>query len=1199
VTDELRQWIKTLQAQGVELWADGDQLRFRAPPGVLSAEARQQLSGRRDELLALLRAQAPAPAAAAVDSAAALLERLTRLDIRLSVDGDKLNVSAPKGAINPALREELGRRKEELKAHLIAQGHTPARQALPPLLPVPRLPDMPISHTQQRLWFLRQVDPASHAYNIPAVLRFTGALNEEVLERVLQTLVDRHESLRTRFIAVQGDPRCAIVSQLALNLERIDLSSLKVDALAAACKRAVAGIVQRPFDLTRAPLMHVGLIRESAESHVLALAIDHIVSDGLSIGLLMLEFQALYTQLVSGQEPQLAPMPVQYLDYAEWERQAFAQGALQEHMDFWQRELEGLPAMLQLPTDRPRPPVQTTRGARRTLQLSAELSQRLKAFGRQEGVTLYMVLMSAFQVLLHRHSGETDIAIGSAIANRNCTEVEHVVGFFANNLVLRADLSGDPSVRELLARVRERALRAYQHQAMPFDVLVEQLGTRRELDHSPLFQVLFVLQHMLLTGLELPDLRCEAVELEVKSARFDLAIDVFDIPQGLRCYFEYNTDLFDDSTIARLQGHYLRLLQALMATPEARISELPLLTEAEQAELLTERNATARDYPREQTVHGLFEAQAARTPDAQAVVFDGQSLSYAELNARANRLAHHLRALGAGPDGLVGVWMERGLDMVVALLAILKAGAAYVPLDPAFPQDRLDYMMEDAGLQVVLTHAALAPGLPQGVTGVCLDSDEARLAALSPLNLSPGAGPQNLAYVIYTSGSTGRPKGVMLEHRAVVNFLRSMQREPGIGAQDRFVAVTTLSFDIAGLEIHGPLTAGGTVVLASRAAALDGLRLAQLLERERATLLQATPATWRLLLDSGWRGRPGLKMLCGGEALPRELAEQLLATGGELWNMYGPTETTIWSTLERVTNPAQGIAIGKPIANTQVYVLEPSGQPAPIGVGGELCIGGDGLARGYRNREELTAEKFVTLDLPGVGPTRVYRTGDVVRWLADGRLAYVGRRDHQVKVRGFRIELGEIETVLARHPGVKSNVVHVREDTPGDQRLVAYVVAEPGATPEAEAMRATLRAQLPEYMVPNQFMLLEALPLTPNGKVDRKALPVPEAAAASEADEVAEALMSPVQRQVAALWRGILKLERVGLNANFFDLGGHSLLLVRLQAALKREFGQEIPLVELFQRTTVAAQAERLGTPVAGNSALERARARAAKQIQG
>jgi amino acid adenylation domain-containing protein len=574
-------------------------------------------------------------------------------------------------------------------------------------------------------------------------------------------------------------------------------------------------------------------------------------------------------------------------------------------------------------------------------------------------------------------------------------------------------------------------------------------------------------------------------------------------------------------------------------------------------------------------------------------------LDYGTLNRRANQVAHHLRTLGVGRESLVGVWMERSADMVVALLGVLKAGGAYVPLDPAFPADRIAYMMSDAGLEVVLTQSHLAATLGEGSPrAVCMDGDAGLLGAQPDSDPVPVCGAANLAYVIYTSGSTGRPKGVMIEHRSVVNFLLSMQREPGIGPADRFVSVTTLSFDIAGLEIHGPLTVGGAVVLASRATTLDGQRLGQLLDESEATLLQATPATWRLLLDSGWQGRPGMKMLCGGEGLPRELADRLLATGAELWNMYGPTETTIWSTLWRVTDTQRAISIGRPIANTQVYVLEPSGLPAPIGVGGELCIGGDGLARGYRGREDLTAEKFVTIEVPGVGERRVYRTGDVVRYLADGRLEFMGRRDHQVKVRGFRIELGEIETVLASHPGLQDSVVHVREDTPGDQRLVGYVVPAQGHSFDAEAARVTLRGKLPEYMIPNQFVTLQALPLTPNGKIDRNALPVPQAAAPDAPGDGIEALMSPLQRRVADLWREVLRIDHVGLHANFFDIGGHSLLLVRLQAAMKREFGRDLPLVELFQRTTVAAQAEGFAPPAAQDSALERARARAARQAQ-
>ncbi|HSX91436.1 MAG TPA: amino acid adenylation domain-containing protein [Hydrogenophaga sp.] len=1190
---ELRVWMQSLADQGVVVEANEGHLSLHAPARALSPHLYLQVSQRAEELTALSRGEDTAGVAGLGE----LIRRLSQLDIQLGLNGDKLTVNAPKGVLTEELREEIAQRKEALVAHLA--NRPTGRRGRGPLMPVARGPEMPIAHTQQRLWFLRQVDPRSSAYNIPVVVRLRGALDAQALQQALQLLLARHESLRTRFLTVQDEPRCAIEGNFLLELEQVHLSMLPGESREAASQRAIDEFVSRPFDLSTAPLMRAGLLNEDEQSNVFMVVIDHIVADGVSVGALMSELQNLYRASVRDESVELPLHAVQFVDYVVWEQQALAQGALASHVEFWKKELAGLPPLLQLPTDRPRAPVRTHAGARHIVRYSPEDSGLFKSFARQEGITLFMYLMSAFQVLMHRYSGQTDLAIGTAMANRNRSEVEQVVGFFANNVVIRGDLSGDPSFRAHMKRVRERALKAFTHRAMPFDVLVDVLGTSRELDRTPLFQVLFVMQHLAITDLMLEGLQCESIELTAAPARFDLAVDVYDAEQGLRIVFEYNTDLFDASTIERMAGHYEQLLRSAIATPDSPLSALPMLSEPQQRQLLIDWNATAVDYPREQTVHGLFEAQVARTPQAVAVRFDEQSLSYAELNARANRLAHHLRALGAGAGSLVGVWMERGLDMVVAILGILKAGAAYVPLDPAFPKDRIDYMMEDAALAIVVTQSALADGLPDGVHGVRLDASEAELVAQSPLNLPASAGPTDLAYVIYTSGSTGRPKGVMLEHRAVVNFLLSMQREPGITAQDRFVAVTTLSFDIAGLEIHGPLTVGGTVVLASRATALDGLRLAQLLERHEATLLQATPATWRLLLDSGWRGRPGMKMLCGGEGLPRELADKLIATGGELWNMYGPTETTIWSTVQRITDTARGISIGRPIANTQVYVLEPSGLPAPIGVGGELCIGGDGLARGYRNRDELTAEKFVTLDLPGVGPTRVYRTGDVVRFLADGRLEFVGRRDHQVKVRGFRIELGEIETVLSRHPGIKSNVVHVREDTPGDQRLVAYVVPTPGATPEAEAMRATLRAQLPEYMVPNQFVVLEAFPLTPNGKVDRKALPVPEASAPSEADEVAEALMSPVQRQVAALWRGILKLDRVGLHANFFDIGGHSLLLVRLQAAIKREFGQEIPLVELFQRTTVAAQADRLGAPVGTNSALERARARAAKQIQG
>ncbi len=1106
-------------------------------------------------------------------STADLLGRLQALDIRLALDGEHLAVNAPKGAITPALRDELGRRKEEVKTFLKASGIAAApsrKEAAPPLQRIARAAEMPVSHTQQRLWFIKQMDPASHAYNIPAGLRLKGGLDQVVLRRTLNELLERHESLRTRFVSVDGLPRCVIDPRAEVALEQIDLSPLPLAEREAAAQHAVHQVEQRPFDIARAPLLHTALVRLAFDEHLLVFVFDHIVADGLSVGIFLHEFQALYSRHAGGAVAELPELPVQYLDYAEWERRWFATGSIDAHLAFWKQQLAALPPLLQLPADRPRPPVQTDRGARAVLQLPVALGQQLKALARAEGATHFMVLMSAFQALLHRHSGETDIAVGTAIANRSRSEVERVIGFFANNIVLRGDLSGEPTVRELIARVRDTALKAYAHQDMPFDMLVDALATRRELGHSPLFQVMFVLQNIKLAGFELPGLVCETMESTVRTARFDLAVDVFDLAQGLRIYFEYNTDLFDASTIERMKGHYSRLLEGFVARPDTRVGELPMLGDDEQQALLV-WNRGAAAVPNARTVHGLFEAQVESTPDALALRFEDVHFSYRELNARANRLAHHLRTLGVGPESMVGVWIERCADMVVALLAVLKAGGAYVPLDPAFPQDRIRFMMADAGLAVVLTQASLAQTLkPDGPRAVCLDGDTSWLAQLSAGNPPPLAEAANLAYVIYTSGSTGRPKGVMLEHRSVVNFLLSMHREPGLTAADRFVSVTTLSFDIAGLEIHGPLTAGGTVVLTPRATALDGARLAELLDQSEATVLQATPATWQLLLASGWRGRPGLKMLCGGEALPRELAGKLLSLPGELWNLYGPTETTIWSTVWRVTDASRTIPIGRPIANTQVHVLEPSGLPAPIGVSGELVIGGAGLARGYLHRDELSAQMFVTLDLPGVGRARVYRTGDVARFLADGRLEYVGRRDQQVKLRGFRIELGEIETVLARHPGLKACVVHVREDTPGDQRLVAYVVASAGTPFDADAARATLRTQLPEYMVPNLIVALDTLPLTPNGKVDRKALPAP--VAPSSKDNVV-APRTPVEQAIWEIWRDVLRLRDFGVHDNFFELGGHSLLATQVMARMREVLRVDLPLRALFEAPDVAGLA--------------------------
>jgi amino acid adenylation domain-containing protein len=1178
--------IGRLESAGVQLWCEGGQLRFRAPKGALTPSLRDELA-----VIEALRAREAAPTLADGDPVRELLEELERLGVRIIVEGEKLRLNAPKGAIDSSLRARIGASKDAIVAALSA----PSPATLPP-----RAAPLPLSHMQQRLWFLKQLDPGNVAYNVPCPLRFDGDVDEALLNQAMQALVNRHESLRTRFETVDGVPHCRIEPHATLPIESIDLREFKNELQQDEANRLLKAFAARPFDISRAPLVRAMWLRLASSTRIFCFVVDHIVSDGQSLGVMLHELQALYRAAHEGLPLSLPPLSLQYVDLVAAQNEVFSRGSLARHQEFWSRQLAGLPALLPMPTDRPRPPVQTYRGARLSRVLPSNLPARVREVARGSGATPFMVLLAAFQVLLQRHAGVDDIAVGTAVANRAHPRSAGVVGFFANNIVLRTDLSGRPTVAELIGRVRETCLQSLSHQEMPFDLLVDALVTRRETDHSPLFQVLFVLQNWAAPSLELPGAKVSLFEIVSDAARYDLSVDIFEAEDHMVAYFEYNTDLFDAATIDRLMSQYERLLIELLERPQARIDELNLLPPPAQVEMVSRWNATRADYPRDRAIHEIFEDQAARTPNAVAVSFEDVTLDYLSLNARANQVARHLRAHGVGRESLVGVWMERSIDMVVALLGVLKSGGAYVPLDPSFPKERIDYMMDDANLAAVVTQSHLASSWSEGgPLAVRLDEDAAAIAAHDDGNLAPLAGPTDLAYVIYTSGSTGRPKGVMIEHRSVVNFLTSMHREPGIGRGDRFVSVTTLSFDIAGLEIHGPLTAGGEVVLASRATALDGVRLAALLEAREATLLQATPATWRLLLDSGWTGRRGLKMLCGGEGLPRSLAEQLLATGGELWNLYGPTETTIWSTLCRVTDARGTISIGRPIANTQVYVLEPSGMPAPVGVAGELCIGGDGLARGYLGRDALNAEKFVRIDLPGIGPQRVYRTGDLVRFLPDGRLEFIGRRDQQVKLRGFRIELGEIEAVLAAHPGVKECVVQVREDLPGDPRMVGYVVPAAGHDFQVEVAQAALRARLPEYMVPNRFVILEALPLTPNGKIDRKALPQPPAQVPTAVDIQDETVMTPIQRDVAAIWCEILQVDRVRLDANFFDIGGHSLLLVRLHAALRRKFGRELPLLELFRRTTVAAQAEGLIAPSGASTALQRARERATRQIQG
>ncbi len=815
-----------------------------------------------------------------------------------------------------------------------------------------------------------------------------------------------------------------------------------------------------------------------------------------------------------------------------------------------------------------------------------------------------MTILAAFQVLLYRYSGQEDILVGSPTTGRSRREFSGIVGDFINPVVLRANLSGNPTFKTFLTQVRHTVLDALRHQDYPFALLVERLHLTQEPSRSPLFQVMLILRKLhrfeelsefLLpseteTRMNFGGLELEPTALAQQEGQFDLTLEMIETGGSLFGAWKYNTDLFDECTVHRIAEQFQTLVSSVVANPDQPISTLPLLSKAEQHQLLVGWNDPQVDYPRDTCIHQLFEAQAQLTPQATAVVFADEHLTYRELNARANQLAHYLQALGVGPEVLVGICVERSPEMVVGLLAILKAGGAYVPLDPAYPQERLELMLEDAQVSVLLTQRLVAGFREDSAKVVCLDSDWKRIAQSSQENPPSRVTAEHLAYVIYTSGSTGKPKGVQIPHRAVVNFLDSMRKQPGLTNRDIVLAVTSLSFDIAALELFLPLIVGARLVVVSREVATSGAQLHATLLESGATALQATPATWRLLVAAGWRaGR--LKALCGGEALPRELANQLRERGADLWNLYGPTETTIWSTSYFVQSSTGSVPIGRPIANTQIYLLDANLQPVPVGVAGEVYIGSAGLARGYLNRPELTAEKFIPnlySEQPGA---RLYKTGDLARYLSDGNIEFLGRTDYQVKLRGFRIELGEIEAVLSQHPAVQHTVVLAREDIPGDKRLVAYVVSDQAGLTPSE-LRRFLQEQLPEYMIPS-VVILENLPLTPNGKVDRQALPKPEVGRLAAGDMVPQ---TEVEQTIALVWREVLDVKQVGLHDNFFELGGHSLLMAQLHNKLRDVLNRDISIIELFKHPTIGALAKYLNPEANEQPDLQKINDRVKKQ---
>jgi amino acid adenylation domain-containing protein len=1105
-----------------------------------------------------------------MSEAVELLDSLAKQGVVFWGEGSRLRYRASSGTLTETIRVQLASQKDAV----LGVWRERAGQ---------RIVSYPATHAQRASWFLYQSKPESGSYNIVFSAHVRSAIDLAALRRSFQALVDRHPSLRTTF----SDEADGLIQQIhgwmPVCFRTHDRSGIELPVL----REEIYKASQAPFDLRSGPLMRIDIFNRSTHDHVLLVTVHHVAADGWSMFLLLDDLRQLYPAECNGGGAYPPRPACDILQHARWQTAMLAGPEGEGHEAYWLSQLGGVHVPLNLPTDRPRSVSFSEHGASLPIDLRIDLSDAVRALAARQGATPFMVLLAAYQILLHRYTGQHEVIVGSPVYGRDRQEFADVVGLLINMIPLRATFNDDPTLEEVLARVRQGVVEGIQHQDYPFPLLVEKLRPNRDFSRTPVFQTVFNLQkYPQVAGLEaflghagseeraeFGGLVLEPFPIPQQEGQEELSIGLTEKNGSYQGTMKYDPDLFDASTMRRFLSHYSTLLRSIVRSPESRVSELRLLEGTEREWLVTGLNESDREYPRERTVVDLAREQAARRPEANAVSFESETLTYSELDIRSTRLARHIRSLGVGPESLVGVCLERGLEMVTGVLAVLKAGAAYVPLAPAFPAERLRYMAEDSGAKILITQRALSERLFSGLDLECvhLDEAQAQIDQQSSESLPPIAGPANRAYVLYTSGSTGRPKGVEIEHRALTNFLCSMAREPGLSQNDVLLAVTTLGFDIAGLELFLPLITGARIELASRETAMDGVALGRALGNSGATLMQATPATWRMLFDSGWQGDRRLKVLCGGEAMDRELAARLVSSCASVWNMYGPTETTIWSSLARIESDE--VTIGRPIANTRMYVLDRHREPVPRGVVGELWIAGDGVARGYLNRPELTAERFVADPFrPG---ERMYRTGDLARHLADGRLECLGRVDNQVKIRGYRIELGEIEAVLHSHPHLQGSVVAARSENGTEARLIAYVVAGTAKRPSIEELRTHLRAHLPDYMIPSGFVFLDAIPLAPNGKVDRNALPSVELSPA-DANPGYVRPRDRIEQIVADAWSEVLGIEKVGIFDHFFELGGHSLSATRLIARLKSAFQMDLPLSSIFIEPTVAGLSKRI-----------------------
>jgi amino acid adenylation domain-containing protein len=1105
-----------------------------------------------------------------------LMLRLQNLGCRIWAEDDKLRIRTSKNALTAELKQEIQDRKADIltflkaaKTQAVSTAEIPALSADSPKL---------LSFAQQRLWLLAQLQGSSATYNMPIALQLNGNLNIDVLHSSLADLLNRHESLRMYFPTVAGQPQVAIRSldeiavltvQDCRELGTGNKGELDLDTQCPNIQDLIDAHAQEHLDLNTGPLFKAKLLQLEEQKSVLAINMHHIISDGWSMGVFLRELWQVYTAYSQGQTPTFAPLPIQYSDYAAWQRHWLQGEVLEKQINYWKHQLGDASPLLELPTDYPRPAQQSYRGQRYIYALTPELTAAVNAFSQQQGVSLYMTLLATLSILLSRYSRQEDLCIGSPIANRTHSQTEGLIGFFVNTLVMRQQIKLEPSFIEFLQQTRQTCLDAYAHQDVPFDVLVEKLRPERSMSYNPLFQVMFALENNASPDLDLSGLDTELLGVKGAIAKFDLTLMVMEDDHQLNCSWEYATDLFKEGTIQRMAEHFEVLLQGMIEHPQKPIHTLPLITAAELLQLQC-WNQTQTDDPDDKTLVDIFEEQVAKNPQNIAVVLESQQLTYQQLNQKANQLAHYLlKNHQIQPDTLIGISVERSLEMIIGLLGILKAGGAYVPIDPNYPPERIQFMLEDSGISILLTQSLILNKLPlnelvNSPQVICLDAEN--LAEESTANPSPQSTPDNLVYVIYTSGSTGRPKGVMIEHRGLVNLTLAVDEILQIQPQSSVLQFASFSFDASIWEIATTLGAGACLYLAQKDTLLPSQDLVNFLENCQISHITIPPSVLSLLPPATL---PNLQVLVNaGEACPAEIVNQW-ATGRRFFNGYGPTESTVCTSIAVCQPDGKKPLIGQPLSNLRTYILDRHHQPLPPGIPGELCIAGVGLARGYLNRPETTAEKFIEVELFSQ-VERIYKTGDLARWRDDGNLEYLGRMDEQVKLRGFRIELGEIESLLLQYPLVKEAVVTVNK-TENNQSLIAYVT---GIDDDfCNDLKKYLKSSLPDYMIPAQILVLDKLPLTPNGKIDRKALPVPNIS-------VQAAYTPPrhkVEAQLAQIWSALLERQKIGIHDNFFDLGGHSLLAVKLLNLVQQELGQQLALRSLFQNPTIAQLAQHIG----------------------